>query len=132
MTMAAPPAGRPQDAVSGGAGAAPEPAAAYAAVTAAPPSVSAAPAPEAATEQELEMLSFLLGTEEYVVPVGQVQEVLTPREVRLEVWKRIATDLRPAQLDRICTKVVGFDELPAQFGDFIEGRVTGRTVVRIP
>jgi NADPH2:quinone reductase len=61
-----------------------------------------------------------------------INSVLTPRELRLEVWRRIATDLRPAKLDRICTKVVGFDELPAQFDDYIRGRVTGRTVVRIP
>ena len=61
-----------------------------------------------------------------------INSVLTPRDLRLEVWQRIATDLRPAKLDRICTKVVGFDELPAQFDDYIKGRVTGRTVVRIP
>ena len=61
-----------------------------------------------------------------------INSVLTPRDLRLEVWQRIATDLRPAKLDRICTKVVGFDELPAQFDDYIQGRVTGRTVVRIP
>jgi NADPH2:quinone reductase len=61
-----------------------------------------------------------------------INSVLTPRELRLEVWRRIATDLRPAALDRICTKIVSFDELPAQFDDYIQGRVTGRTVVRIP
>jgi NADPH2:quinone reductase len=61
-----------------------------------------------------------------------INSVLTPREMRLEVWRRLATDLRPAQLDRICTRAVGFDELPLQFDDFIQGRVTGRTVVRIP
>jgi NADPH2:quinone reductase len=61
-----------------------------------------------------------------------INSVLTPRDVRLEVWQRIATDLRPAQLDRICTRVIAFDELPAQFDDYIKGRVTGRTVVRIP
>jgi NADPH2:quinone reductase len=61
-----------------------------------------------------------------------INSVLTPRDLRLEVWQRIATDLRPAKLDRICTKVVGMDELPAQFDDYIRGRVTGRTVVRIP
>jgi NADPH2:quinone reductase len=61
-----------------------------------------------------------------------INSVLTPREVRLEVWRRLATDLRPARLDRICTRTVGFDELPLQFEDFIQGRVTGRTVVRIP
>jgi purine-binding chemotaxis protein CheW len=32
-------------------------------------------------EQDLEMLSFLLGTEEYVVPVEQVREILTPKEI---------------------------------------------------
>jgi purine-binding chemotaxis protein CheW len=32
-------------------------------------------------EQETEMLAFLLGTEEYVLPVERVQEVLTPREI---------------------------------------------------
>ena len=61
-----------------------------------------------------------------------INSVLTPRELRLEVWQRIATDLKPAALDRICTRVVGFDELPAQFDDYIQGRVIGRTVVRIP
>ena len=47
------------------------------------------------------------------------------------VWERIATDLHPARLDRIADKLVTFDELPAQFDDYIKGRVTGRTVVRI-
>jgi NADPH2:quinone reductase len=61
-----------------------------------------------------------------------INSVLTPRDVRLEVWRRLATDLKPARLDRITTRVVGFDELPAQFDDYIQGRVTGRTVVRIP
>jgi purine-binding chemotaxis protein CheW len=32
-------------------------------------------------EQDLEMLSFLLGNEEYVVPVDRVREVLTPKEI---------------------------------------------------
>jgi acrylyl-CoA reductase (NADPH) len=55
----------------------------------------------------------------------------TLRELRLEVWKRIATDLRPTKLDRIADKLVSFEELPAQFADYMTGRVTGRTVVRI-
>jgi NADPH2:quinone reductase len=55
----------------------------------------------------------------------------TPRDVRLAVWDRIATDLRPSRLDRICARVVPFDALPAQFDDYLKGRVTGRTVVRI-
>ena len=60
-----------------------------------------------------------------------INSVLTPRGTRLEVWKRIAGALRPGKLDRICTKVVPFAELPAQFDDYIKGRVTGRAVVKI-
>jgi acrylyl-CoA reductase (NADPH) len=60
-----------------------------------------------------------------------INSVATPRELRLEVWKRIATDLRPAKLDRIAGRLVNFDELPAQFDDYIKGRVTGRTVVKV-
>ena len=55
----------------------------------------------------------------------------TPRNVRLEVWKRIASDLRPRHFDKLVTRTIGFDELPAAFDDYIKGRVVGRTVVKI-
>jgi acrylyl-CoA reductase (NADPH) len=60
-----------------------------------------------------------------------INSVATPRDVRLAVWQRIATDLRPTRLDRIADRLVSFDELPAQFADYMTGRVTGRTVVKI-
>jgi NADPH2:quinone reductase len=60
-----------------------------------------------------------------------INSVLTPRATRLAVWGRIAGDLRPMKLDRICTKVVPFQDLPAQFDAYLQGRVTGRTVVKI-
>lgn len=60
-----------------------------------------------------------------------INSVFTPRETRLAVWDRIGGDLRPVRLDRICTKAVPFAELPAQFEDYLKGRVTGRTVVKI-
>ena len=55
----------------------------------------------------------------------------TPRNVRLEVWKRLASDLRPRHFDKLVTRTIGFDELPAAFDDYIKGRVVGRTVVKI-
>ena len=55
----------------------------------------------------------------------------TRRESRLAVWKRIATDLRPRHLERIVTRTIAFDELPGAFAPYLEGAVTGRTVVRI-
>lgn len=46
------------------------------------PVLSGTEEPEQQQEgQDLEMLSFLLGDEEYVVPVDRVREVLTPREI---------------------------------------------------
>jgi len=60
-----------------------------------------------------------------------INSAATPREWRLEVWQRIATDLRPAHLKRIVTRTIDFEELPAAFPAYLEGKVTGRTVVRI-
>jgi NADPH2:quinone reductase len=54
-----------------------------------------------------------------------------PREVRLAVWKRLATDLKPRHLDRIVTKTIAFDDLPSAFDDYLKSRIMGRTVVKI-
>jgi acrylyl-CoA reductase (NADPH) len=55
----------------------------------------------------------------------------TRREWRLAVWQRIATDLKPRHLQRIVTRTIAFDELSQAFPAYLEGSVTGRTVVRI-
>lgn len=55
----------------------------------------------------------------------------TPRDVRLEVWKRIATDLKPRHLDRIVTRTIPLESLPDVFDDYLKGTVVGRTVVQI-
>ena len=55
----------------------------------------------------------------------------TQRALRLAVWSRIATDLKPRHLDRIVTRTISFDELPGAFPAYVEGGITGRTVVRI-
>lgn len=49
---------------------------------------------------------------------------------RQRVWDRLGADLKPRHLDRV-TRVIEFDELADAFPAFIEGRVKGRTVVRI-
>ena len=60
-----------------------------------------------------------------------INSVDTPRPLRLEVWKRIGTDLRPGHLETIGHREIAFEDLPGAFDDYIAGRVTGRTVVRI-
>ncbi len=60
-----------------------------------------------------------------------INSVETPRELRLAVWSRIATDLKPRHLDAISHRTIGFDDLPGSFQAYIDGTVTGRVVVQI-
>jgi len=60
-----------------------------------------------------------------------INSVDTPRDLRLKVWSRIGDDLKPRHLDTIGHRIIGFDELPEYFQAYIDGTVTGRTVVRI-
>lgn len=60
-----------------------------------------------------------------------INSVETPRDLRLAVWARIANDLRPRHLDRIGGETIDFDALPDYFQRYLDGTVTGRTVVRI-
>ena len=60
-----------------------------------------------------------------------INSVDTPRDLRLQVWERIGGDLKPRHLDRIGSRSIGLDELPDAFQAYIDGTVTGRTVVEI-
>lgn len=55
----------------------------------------------------------------------------TLREMRLIVWNRIATDLKPRHLEKIVTQTIDLDALPSAFQSYLDGTVTGRTVVKI-
>jgi acrylyl-CoA reductase (NADPH) len=60
-----------------------------------------------------------------------INSMATPRALRLKVWKRIATDLKPRHLDLIAKRTIGFADLPGAFPAYLDGTVTGRTIVRI-
>jgi NADPH2:quinone reductase len=60
-----------------------------------------------------------------------INSVDTPRGLRQAVWARIGSDLKPQHLDTIGHRTISFDELPNAFQDFIDGTITGRTVVEI-
>lgn len=60
-----------------------------------------------------------------------VNSVYTPRELRLELWQRLANDLKPRHLDTIVTGTVDLEALPAAFDDYIKGGVVGRKVVKM-
>jgi NADPH2:quinone reductase len=61
-----------------------------------------------------------------------INSVDTPRDLRRTVWRRVGGDLRPQHLATIGHKTIRFDDLPAAFQAYLDGTVTGRTVVTIP
>ncbi len=60
-----------------------------------------------------------------------INSMATPRPVRLEIWKRLASDLKPRHLDKIASRSIPFAELGGIFEEFMAGAVTGRVVVDI-
>jgi putative YhdH/YhfP family quinone oxidoreductase len=50
--------------------------------------------------------------------------------VRSEVWRRLATDMKPPHLNAM-TRIIPFAQLPTVFDDFLQGRAHGRIVVSI-
>ena len=55
----------------------------------------------------------------------------TARDLRDAVWRRLAADWKPANLDAICTRETGLDGLPEVFAMMLAGDSLGRTVVRL-
>ncbi|MEJ7746673.1 MAG: YhdH/YhfP family quinone oxidoreductase [Luteimonas sp.] len=53
----------------------------------------------------------------------------TARDIRDEVWRRLASDWRPAHLDRICTREATLQQLPDVFAAMLAGKSHGRTLV---
>ena len=60
-----------------------------------------------------------------------INSVEMPLSVRAKAWRRLADDLKPTKMELIAPKTINFDELPYAFDDYINGDVTGRTVVAI-
>jgi len=60
-----------------------------------------------------------------------INSVLLPHELRLRVWERLASDLKPRHTESIVTRTIGLSDLPNVFDEFLAGTVTGRTLVKI-
>jgi len=60
-----------------------------------------------------------------------INSVEVTRDLRIAVWNRIAGDLAPAHLERIVNREIALADLPGYFPEYIDGNVTGRTIVRL-
>ena len=59
-----------------------------------------------------------------------IESAMCSMDRRLEIWRRLASDMKPKHLNAIVHEV-GFDGLPAIFDALLKGAGKGRTVVRI-
>jgi acrylyl-CoA reductase (NADPH) len=59
-----------------------------------------------------------------------IDSVSTPMALRQEVWRRLATDMKPRHLSDMAHEI-DFNDLPSAFQPLIDAQVTGRTVVKI-
>jgi acrylyl-CoA reductase (NADPH) len=57
-----------------------------------------------------------------------IDSVMAPKQIRLEAWRRIATDLDHAKLSALSTEI-GFDGIVAAARDIVDGKIRGRVVV---
>jgi acrylyl-CoA reductase (NADPH) len=57
-----------------------------------------------------------------------IDSVMAPKEVRLEAWRRIGTDLDIGKLAALST-TIGFDGIMDAARDIVEGKIRGRIVV---
>ena len=55
----------------------------------------------------------------------------TARDIRGQVWDRLADDWKPCHLERICTEQAGLDDLDSVFARMMAGESFGRTLVKI-
>jgi acrylyl-CoA reductase (NADPH) len=55
----------------------------------------------------------------------------TPRAIREDIWRHLASDWKPLHLDRICTREVSMADLPDVFAAMLAGGSLGRTLVAL-
>jgi acrylyl-CoA reductase (NADPH) len=55
----------------------------------------------------------------------------SPMPLRREIWRRLGDDLRVADVERLVTRDVPLDRIPAAATDLLERRLLGRTLVTV-
>jgi acrylyl-CoA reductase (NADPH) len=60
-----------------------------------------------------------------------IDSVACPHDIRDEIWQRLASDLKPRQLDEIVSRKIGLEALPGIFDEMMAGQILGRVLVAI-
>jgi acrylyl-CoA reductase (NADPH) len=78
------------------------------------------------TDLNITVLPFILRA----VKLLGIDSVMCPMPTRVEVWRRLATDLWPARLGDVAREIP-LDGLPAAFDALLKGQARGRYVVKL-
>jgi len=78
------------------------------------------------TELHTTVLPFILRG----VKLLGIDSVMCPMQTRVEVWRRLATDLKPSKLNATAEEI-SIDDLPRAFQTLLKGEARGRFVVKI-
>jgi acrylyl-CoA reductase (NADPH) len=81
----------------------------------------------AGVKLDLTVMPFILRS----VALLGIDSVACEMEERAEIWRRLAGDLCPPQLEDTIAREIGLDELEPALDAILKGGLTGRTVVRI-
>lgn len=60
-----------------------------------------------------------------------IDSVYCPMETRLKTWERLATDFKPANLEKMVLKEVTLEELPEALPTLLKGEARGRILVKL-
>ena len=64
------------------------------------------------------------------VTLAGIDSVNAEMDIRRKVWERLATDMKPRNLEKIVT-IVSFEDLPSTFELVMQAKMRGRSVVKI-
>ncbi|MRN52660.1 acryloyl-CoA reductase [Paenibacillus monticola] len=60
-----------------------------------------------------------------------IDSVLCPMDTRLQVWERMAADLKPEHLENLVDREVTLNDLPEALADILKSNTRGRVLVRL-
>jgi acrylyl-CoA reductase (NADPH) len=60
-----------------------------------------------------------------------IDSVEYPSDLRVKIWERLGTDLKPRKLNEEIVQEVSLQELPEVLNQIIQGKVRGRTIVKM-
>ncbi len=60
-----------------------------------------------------------------------IDSVYCPMELRIQIWERMASDLKPNQLLDLIAQEITLEQLPEALSNILKGKLRGRTVVKL-